>query len=176
MSKFVKDANLMSGKGENDVDWITVKGSHIPIKDGETVEEVLSERFGKDKENKKLYSDKAEEIKMSKGKRKALNEFRYNYNQKHTNYVFEDDGNKYHSIGLTHQKATKDKNNKVHNNMQLNINAKKNANENSFVRYGIITDKKQNYSSIDKRFQFSDEDFKNVKAKIRNYKKNRKKR
>lgn len=34
MSKLTKDNDLMSGKGENDVDWITVNGSHIPIKEG----------------------------------------------------------------------------------------------------------------------------------------------
>lgn len=37
MSTFEKDKDLLSGKGEDDIEWITVKGSHIPIKKGENV-------------------------------------------------------------------------------------------------------------------------------------------
>lgn len=46
---------------------------------------------------------------MSKRKRKSKNEFRYNYSTKHMNYVFEENGQNYHSFGLTTQKRIRDK-------------------------------------------------------------------
>lgn len=46
MEEFKKDNNIMSGKGENDIDWITVKGSHIPLKDGQTSKEAIQQHFG----------------------------------------------------------------------------------------------------------------------------------
>lgn len=103
-------------------------------------------------------------------KRIVKNEFRYNYNEKHTNYIFEEENNVYHAIGLTHHAKTFHK-----KNMPLSQNPKKGKKEEAYVRNGIITDKKANYSNIDKRFTFSKSDFKNVKAKIRKYKRNRKK-
>ncbi len=45
MEEFKKDNNIMSGKGENDIDWITVKGSHIPLKDGQTPKEAIQQHF-----------------------------------------------------------------------------------------------------------------------------------
>lgn len=36
----------------------------------------------------------------------AKSEFRYNRNQKHITYVFEDDGKKYTAVGITHQPKT----------------------------------------------------------------------
>lgn len=108
---------------------------------------------------------------MKKRKRKSVNEFRYNYNTKHTNYVFEEDKNKYHALGLTHKAKTLGK-----VNMPLDSNPKRGRNEKAYIRFGIITDKKNNYSGVDKRFKFSLSDYKNVKSKIRNYKKKRKKR
>ena len=59
--------------------------------------------------------------------------------------------------------------------MPLSINPQKNRNEQAYIRNGIIIDKKRSYSGVDKRFKFSKEDMLNVKSKIRNYKKNRKK-
>lgn len=47
MSDFKKDNNLMGGKGEDDIDWITVKGNHIPIKDGESPKEAVENYFKK---------------------------------------------------------------------------------------------------------------------------------
>ncbi|MEE0060243.1 MAG: hypothetical protein UE295_05385, partial [Acutalibacteraceae bacterium] len=54
---------------EDEIDWITVKGTHIPIKEGETKEEVI-ERFLKDKRKetpkKKDESEKRETIERAK--------------------------------------------------------------------------------------------------------------
>lgn len=55
MEQFTKDSSLLNGKGEDDgVDWITVKGNHIPIKDGETPKEAIKKHFDK---NAKVNSD-----------------------------------------------------------------------------------------------------------------------
>ena len=45
MSDFEKNKSLMNGKGEDDVQWITVKGNHIPIKDGENPQEAIKNHF-----------------------------------------------------------------------------------------------------------------------------------
>lgn len=110
-------------------------------------------------------------------KRKSKNEFHYNYTHGHMNYVFEKDGKKYHSVGITHKKTTYDKKkNKRHNNMPLVVNPEKNKNDDSYVRYGIITDKIVNYSkNPSNKFNFNSDDFKNIKSKIRNYKNRRRK-
>ena len=113
---------------------------------------------------------------MARNKRKARNEFRYNYSTKHINYIFEEDGRNYHSVGLTHQRKTHYKN-KWYKNMPLIINPKKNDNSKSYVRFGIISQNKKSFANkTDKRFKFSKDDYFNVKSKIRNYKKYRKKR
>jgi len=108
---------------------------------------------------------------MTRRKKVSKNEFRYNYNTKHMNYVFEEDGKYYHSIGLTTKSKTSKK-----KNMPLFENPKRGSDKQSFVRNGIITNKKKNYSATsDRRFRFSDIDFPNVKSKIRKYKSSRKK-
>lgn len=93
------------------------------------------------------------------------NEFRFNYNTKHMNYVFLEKNKKYRAIGLTTEPETFGK-----KNMPLLQNAQKGHSEPSFIRNGIISGKKNNFAEPDKRFLFSDSDFKNVKSKIRNYK------
>lgn len=113
---------------------------------------------------------------MSKNKRFAKNEFRYNKNTKHINYVFEEDGKKYHSVGITHQKQTLGKNKKWHNNMPLKKNPQLNKTEQSYIRYGIITDKKASYGKKKTNFLFGTEDFPSVKIKIRNFKNQRRKK
>lgn len=45
MSGFEKNKSLMNGKGEEDVQWITVKGNHIPINDGESPQEAIKNHF-----------------------------------------------------------------------------------------------------------------------------------
>lgn len=113
-----------------------------------------------------------------KNKRISKNEFRYNYTHNHMNYIFEEDGNKYHSVGITHDNTTWDnKKKKRRNNMPLLQNPQINKNDPSYIRYGIITDKKNNYSrKIARNFRFSNSDYKNVKSKIRNYKNRRRKK
>lgn len=114
---------------------------------------------------------------MPKQKRYSRNEFRYNKNTKHYNYVFEEDGNKFHSIGLTHKNYTYDnKKRKWRKNMPLDKNPQKSKSDNVFVRYGIITSKKDNYGDKRNNFEFSRSDFSNVKVKVRNYKNQRRKK
>lgn len=110
-------------------------------------------------------------------KKKTKGEFRYNYYTKHTNFVFEETENDYHALGLTHQRKTFDKKKKKwRKNMPLVKNPKNNSNENAFIRYGVISQNKKTFSNVDKRFKFRNKtDMLNVKSKIRNYKKNRKK-
>ncbi|MEI3409509.1 MAG: hypothetical protein V8Q55_02675 [Christensenellales bacterium] len=105
-----------------------------------------------------------------KKKRVAKNEFRFNENQHHMTYVFEDDGKKYSSFGITHQKRTFDR-----ENMPLKDNPQKRRTDKAYLRNGVIRDKHGSYGKVKKNFAFSSEDYTNVKAKIRNYKKKRKK-
>lgn len=115
---------------------------------------------------------------MAKPKRITKNEFRYNYTHKHMNYVFEKDGKKYHSLGITHGRTTFDKKKKKRrNNMPLHQNPEIGKTDSSYIRYGIITDKIDNYAKKpSKKFRFIKKDFKLVKSKIRNYKNRRRKR
>ena len=112
---------------------------------------------------------------MTKDKRYARSEFRYNYYTKHPNYVFEESGNNYKSVGITHKKYTR-LNKKWHKNMPLKQNPQKNKADSSFARFGVITQNKNTYSSVQKNFRFSKTDMANVKAKIRNYKNYRRKK
>lgn len=69
MDKFIKDTNLMSGKGEDDVEWFTTKnGVHIPIREGQTREEAVknffAEQLKKDCKNGTLILPKKEYGKM----------------------------------------------------------------------------------------------------------------
>ncbi len=45
MDNIKADKNLMNGKGEEDVQWITANGAHIPIKEGESKQEAVKEHF-----------------------------------------------------------------------------------------------------------------------------------
>lgn len=105
-----------------------------------------------------------------KNKYLPKNEFRYNKTTKHMNYVFGSNGRKNKSLGLTTEKTTFGR-----NNMPLTKNARLGATEQSFIRNGVITEKRENYSHKAKSYIFSDDDFSNVKSKIRNYKRNNKK-
>ena len=109
---------------------------------------------------------------MGKKKFKSRNEFRYNNSSHHPNYVFGESEKNFHSLGLTHSDTTFGK-----KNMPLKNNPKKNSTESAYIRNGIITDKKQNYSRRPiTNMSFSTSDFKNVKSKIRNYKKEHKRK
>lgn len=101
----------------------------------------------------------------------SKNEFRYNNSTHHPNYVFEEFSGKYHSLGITHNEKTFGK-----KNMPLSKNPNKHKSEAAFIRNGIITDKKKNYSKKTiKNMSFDSEDFPKVKSKIRNFKKRQKK-
>lgn len=42
MDEFKKDNDIMSGKGESeDIEWITINGTHIPLKDGQTKQDAV---------------------------------------------------------------------------------------------------------------------------------------
>lgn len=106
-----------------------------------------------------------------KNKRVAKNEFRYNRNQKHITFVFEDDGKRYTAVGITHQPESFGK-----KNMPLEHNPQKFKQKgDSFVRNGFIRDRHSSYGRPNNNYALSSEDYPKVKAKIRNYKKKRKK-
>ena len=106
-----------------------------------------------------------------KKKLKPKNEFRFNHKTGHANYIFGETENEYRSVGLTSKKETFGR-----KNMPLKQNPKKNATGESYIRNGIIADRKESFSKKKaKNFQFSQEDKANVKSKIRHYKKEHKK-
>ncbi len=99
------------------------------------------------------------------------NEFRFNFAEKHKNYVFaETKDGKYIGVGITHESTTFSK-----PNMPLEKNPQKGKTEESYIRNGIVTDKKRLYGRPLKNYSFSENDFPKVKSKIRNYKKRQKK-
>lgn len=107
---------------------------------------------------------------MKKKKRVSKNEFRYNRKTKHMNFIFEEDMNNYHSLGLTTDEYTFKK-----KNILLKNNPQKNRNYPSYIRNGIISQKKDTYArKTDNRFNFSSEDYPVVKSRIRKYKSYRK--
>ncbi|MBO5046736.1 MAG: hypothetical protein J6C93_07730 [Clostridia bacterium] len=122
---------------------------------------------------KELIETLAKVLKAQKKKESGVrNEFRFNFDTRHPNFVFEEKNGKYISLGLTHEERTFGK-----RNMSLKNNPKKGGMEKSYVRNGVIVGKKRSYGKRTiKNMQFSKEDAANVKSKIRNYKKGRKKR
>lgn len=94
------------------------------------------------------------------------NEFRFNRKISHNTYVFGDDGKNYKAVGITHSGKTFGK-----SNMPLKDNPQNGKIEKAYVRNGIISDKHSHFDKPKKNFKFSDDDFRNVKSKIRNYKK-----
>lgn len=93
------------------------------------------------------------------------NEFRFNRDTKHMNYIFLENNGKFRAVGLTTNPETFGR-----KNMPLKTNAQFGKNEPSYIRNGMISGKTNNFGEPDSRFKFSCEDFKNVKSKIRNYK------
>lgn len=110
---------------------------------------------------------------LNKKKRTAgstRDEFRYNINTQHYNYIFEahEKEDEYYALGLTTDETTFGI-----QNMPLTQNPKKGDDRKSYIRNGEIVDghkafSKRTYSNI----KFSEEDLPNVKAKKRNAKKN----
>ena len=110
-----------------------------------------------------------------KPKRITKFEFRFNFNTKHTNFIFEQENNKYHGIGLTHSAETFDKKrNKMRQNIPLFENPQKNKKDKAYIRYGIITNTTASYGEVRKNFKFAPDDIPTVKFIARNYKKKRK--
>lgn len=110
--------------------------------------------------------------KNAKPKLQTKNEFRYNHKTGHPNYIFGKTGKNYNAIGITHEEETFGR-----KNMPLGNNPQKGKMEKAYARNGIITDNKKSFSNKKmKNFEFSKEDKANVKSKIRNYKKNQKKK
>jgi len=74
MSYFEKNKNLLDGKGEDNMQWITANGSHIPLKDGENPKEAIEKRVETknaptDNNNQSEYKNK---IKYNKEELKQL--------------------------------------------------------------------------------------------------------
>ena len=109
--------------------------------------------------------------KLKRDSSPARDEFRFNFDNGHKQYVFEELNGKYNSLGLTHEAKTFEK-----KNMPLKENPQRGKTEKAYVRNGIVSGKKRSYGKPMKNYEFSKEDMGNVKAKIRNYKKHRKKR
>ena len=107
--------------------------------------------------------------KPKKDKLEPKNEFRYNFNKRHKQYVFGETETKYKSLGITHEAETFGK-----KNMPLKDNPQKGKTEKAYIRNGIVSDKKRYYSEPIKNNEFSKDDMGNVKAKVRNYKKRQK--
>lgn len=98
------------------------------------------------------------------------NEFRYNSAKGHKQYVFGQAGDKYKSLGLTHEQKTFGR-----KNMPLVKNPQKGKTERAYIRNGIVSDKTKYYGKPLSNYEFDPADKANVKSKIRNYKKSRKK-
>lgn len=108
---------------------------------------------------------------MARKKYKAKNEFRFSKKTKHPVYIFEDDGKKFNGVGITHKPTTFGK-----PNMPLEKNPQKGKKEKAYIRNGIISDSHKSFDTPKSNFEFSKEDFPKVKAKIRNYKKERRRK
>lgn len=116
----------------------------------------------------------SELLKVEKRKNSnARNEFRYNLDAGHPNYVFEanEETDEWKAVGITHEKETFGK-----ANMPLVKNPKETDTRPAYVRNGVVETGHKNLGrKTMKKMKFSEEDMPNVKSKIRNYKKERKK-
>lgn len=93
---FKKEKDIKNGKGEDDIDWITINGSHVPIKKGQSekdIEQIIEDHFENPKYvvlPKSEYKGLCSAIKSKYGndipnKGKILykdHSYRYNYNYK----------------------------------------------------------------------------------------------
>ncbi len=103
---------------------------------------------------------------------KPKDEFRFNHDTGHMNFVFGETEEEYKSVGLTSKETTFGK-----KNMPLEQNPKKGDSGKSYIRNGIISDNKRSYSEkTAKNYEFSKADKSNVKSKVRNYKKEQKRK
>ena len=117
---------------------------------------------------------KAIRKKKQREESKTRNEFRHNIHAKHPNYIFEADTKKdtWRAIGITHEPETFKK-----KNAPLKKNPKNTDERQAYMRNGTITGSHKDFGrKTIKNMEFSAEDIPNVKAKIRNDKKKRKKK
>ena len=105
-------------------------------------------------------------IGYKKGER---DEFRYNLETEHPNYIFEQRGKKYRAMGLTHKNETFGE-----PNMPLKNNPDPTDEKPSYIRNGIIKQKGRMGKRRLKQLKFSDDDKSIVKSKKRYYRKVRK--
>lgn len=109
---------------------------------------------------------------LNRKKREASgtrDEFRYNINTKHYNYIFEahEKDDEYYALGLTTEDTTFGT-----KNMPLTHNPQKSKIEPSHIRNGeIVAGHKAFSKKVEKNINFDSEDIPNVKAKKRNAKK-----
>lgn len=98
-------------------------------------------------------------------------EYRYNIDTDHMNWVFEQDGEEYKSFGFTSKDTTFGI-----KNMPLENNPKKGDTRKSYIRNGVVTGTKHSYSAkTAKNYQLTGNDKANAKSKARHYKKEQKK-
>jgi hypothetical protein len=113
------------------------------------------------------------EVKQQKRKNSNVrNEYRFNFKEKHMNYIFLEDKGKYSSVGFTSKPTTFGT-----ANMPLQVNPKKGDAKQSYIRNGVIEAPKEDYKKkTAKNYSLTGDDKANVKAKVRNYKKGKKKK
>lgn len=95
------------------------------------------------------------------------NEFRFNHQAKHTQYLFGETDSQYKALGLTHQKKTFGRKNK-----KLKENPKAGDTRKSYIRNGVVVDDKRSYKKKpSKNYKFSKSDQKRADRIIRRYQK-----
>lgn len=96
-------------------------------------------------------------------------EFLFNLDTNHPNYIFHESNGKKRGVGITHEDSTFDK-----KNMPLTRNPDAKDERAAYVRNGIVVGKRYGKKPL-KKMQFAPADKANVKSKVRNYKKRVKK-
>lgn len=102
--------------------------------------------------------------------RGTRDEFRFNIDARHYNYIFEvhETDDEYYALGITTEPETFGK-----GNIPLKHNPQKGKTQPSFIRNGeIVAGHKAFGRKVEKNIKFHSDDIPNVKAKKRNAKKN----
>lgn len=106
---------------------------------------------------------------MAKKKNNFRKGFRKNKRIKHPTYIFDERGNMYQYIGITHSEKVGDI-----QNIPLKKNPNPNDNRKAYIRPFVEEDKPKNFSRSMKDWKFSSEDKKTVQKVIDKNKKPRK--
>ena len=139
-------ANIVVNKKDDDVEWITVKGNHIPVKKGQSKDEAVKE-FLEDKENKSNKKNKISEID------KQRKEFLKEDNNKQTFDNFKNKIDKYlDKLGMFHGEAKTEEIEKIlkEEYPQIDINKEKIQQAIDFAREPIKTGQTVEYKTNDK--------------------------